>query len=120
MRAARMSVKRLDNEGPLPRVTRVHAELLGFLGGTGHGHCTPKAVLLGAEAEIAFTGDRDLVLHRRKSLPYHSNGMRLFAYETSFEGLTTLGTHQDERAGQGTGVSVLQGSRAVRARWSAS
>jgi L-serine dehydratase len=89
MRAARMSVKRLDNEGPLPRVTRVRAELLGFLGATGHGHGTPKAVLLGtekgAEAEIAFTGDRDLVLHRRTSPPYHFNGMRLFAYETSCE-----------------------------------
>jgi L-serine dehydratase len=49
MRAARMFVKRLDNEGPLPRVTRVGAELLGSLGGTGHGHGTPKAVLLGTE-----------------------------------------------------------------------
>ncbi|GAA2049740.1 L-serine ammonia-lyase [Catenulispora yoronensis] len=116
MRAARMFAKRLDNEDLLPKVARVRAELFGSLGATGHGHGTPKAVLLGlegqlpatvdvrgvepdlerirtsgrlrllgaergAEAEISFSEDVDLLLHRRKSLPYHSNGMRLFAYD---------------------------------------
>jgi L-serine dehydratase len=116
MRAARMFVKRLDNEDLLPKVARVRAELFGSLGATGHGHGTPKAVLLGlegqqpatvdvrgvepdlerirtsgrlrllgtergTEAEVAFSEDRDLVLHRRKSLPYHSNGMQLFAHD---------------------------------------
>jgi L-serine dehydratase len=116
MRAARMFAKRLAHEDLLPKVARVRAELFGSLGATGHGHGTPKAVLLGLEgqlpatvdvrgvepdlariresgrlrllgaengaaAEIAFSEDRDLVLHRRKALPYHSNGMQLFAYD---------------------------------------
>ena len=124
MRAARMFAKRLDNEDVLPKVARIRAELFGSLGATGHGHGTPKAVLLGLEgqlpatvdvrgaeidlvriretgrlrllgtergtgAEVAFAEDRDLVLHRRKSLPYHSNGMRLFAYDEHGEPLMT-------------------------------
>lgn len=36
--------------------------------------------MLGAH-EIAFDPDTDLVLHRRRSLPYHANGMTLFAYD---------------------------------------
>ncbi|NUR61574.1 MAG: L-serine ammonia-lyase [Catenulispora sp.] len=122
MRAARMFVKRLDNEDLLPKVARVRAELFGSLGATGHGHGTPKAVLLGlegqvpatvdvrgvepdlerirtsgrlrllgtergTESEVAFSEDRDLVLHRRKSLPYHSNGMQLSAYDEHGEQL---------------------------------
>src|SRR5260221_8567073 len=118
MRAARMFAKRLDNEGLLDRTARVRAELFGSLGATGHGHGTPKAVLLGLEGQtpatvdvagvepdlarirtegrlrllgaeqgaahlIAFVEDKDLVLHRRKSLPYHSNGMQLFAYDAA-------------------------------------
>jgi L-serine dehydratase len=124
MRAARMFVKRLDNEDVLPKVARIRAELFGSLGATGHGHGTPKAVLLGLEgrlpatvdvrgaetdlvriresgrlrllgtehgtaAEVAFSEDRDLVLHRRKALPYHSNGMQLFAYDEHGEPLMT-------------------------------
>ena len=41
--------------------------------------------LLGAEIgpdhEIPFDADTDLVLHRRRSLPYHANGMTLAAYD---------------------------------------
>jgi L-serine dehydratase len=120
MRAARMFAKRLDNEGLIERVTRVRAELFGSLGATGHGHGTPKAVLLGLEGQapatvdvrgvepdlerirsqrrlnllgsekgpghaIAFDEDKDLVLHRRKALPYHSNGMQLTAYDAAGE-----------------------------------
>ncbi|PWI44197.1 L-serine ammonia-lyase [Streptomyces sp. ICBB 8177] len=113
MRAARMFALRLKNEGLLAHTTSVRAELFGSLGATGHGHGTPKAVLLGLEGEsprtvdvesaddrveriratgrisllgaheIAFDTDRDLVLHRRRSLPYHANGMTLFAYDSS-------------------------------------
>jgi L-serine dehydratase len=113
MRAARMFARRLKNEGLLTHVVSVRAELFGSLGATGHGHGTPKAVLLGLEGdsprtvdvetaddriariradgrlallgvhEIPFAADRDLVLHRRRSLPYHANGMRLFAHDTS-------------------------------------
>ncbi|GGZ17884.1 L-serine dehydratase [Streptomyces olivaceoviridis] len=111
MRAARMFARRLRNEGLLEQAAAVRAELYGSLGATGHGHGTPKAVLLGlcgdsprtvdvetadarveaikaggrirllGEHEIAFDFDRDLVLHRRKALPYHANGMTLWAHD---------------------------------------
>ncbi|MEV0930881.1 L-serine ammonia-lyase [Streptomyces phaeochromogenes] len=113
MRAARMFARRLRTEDVLSSVTSVRAELYGSLGATGHGHGTPKAVLLGLEGasprtvdvegadervegikssgrinlldehEIDFSFDDDLVLHRRKTLPYHANGMTLWAYDAS-------------------------------------
>lgn len=115
MRAARMFARRLRNEELLESVASVRAELYGSLGATGHGHGTPKAVLLGLEGasprtvdvegadgrvedirsagrirllgehEIAFSFDDDLILHRRKTLPYHANGMTVFAYDASGE-----------------------------------
>jgi L-serine dehydratase len=119
MRAARMFARRLRNEGLLERTASVRTELYGSLGATGHGHGTPKAVLLGlagdsprtvdvetadarveeiraegrirllGDHEIAFDFDRDLVLHRRKALPYHANGMTLWAYDASGTELLT-------------------------------
>ncbi|MEV2259808.1 L-serine ammonia-lyase [Streptomyces anulatus] len=112
MRAARMFARRLKNEGLLAHTASIRAELYGSLGATGHGHGTPKAVLLGLEGEspqtvdvesadgrveeirgsgrinllgmheIPFDFDKDLVLHRRKALPYHANGMTILAYDT--------------------------------------
>ncbi|MFD8964156.1 L-serine ammonia-lyase [Streptomyces sp. NPDC059568] len=111
MRAAGMFARRLKNEGLLAHTASVRAELYGSLGATGHGHGTPKAVLLGLEGnsprtvdaesadeqaerirssgrlsvlgmhEIAFDAGTDLVLHRRKALPYHPNGMTVLAYD---------------------------------------
>ncbi|OAH16162.1 L-serine ammonia-lyase [Streptomyces jeddahensis] len=111
MRAARMFARRLRNEGLLTQTSSIRAELYGSLGATGHGHGTPKAVLLGLEGEsprtvdvetadervekiksagrisllgeheIPFDFDQDLILHRRKALPYHANGMTLWAYD---------------------------------------
>ncbi|MFC8368686.1 MULTISPECIES: L-serine ammonia-lyase [unclassified Streptomyces] len=119
MRAARMFARRLRNEDLLDSVASVRAELYGSLGATGHGHGTPKAVLLGLEGdsprtvdvesadervekikdggrirllgehEIAFSFDDDMVLHRRKALPYHANGMTLWAYDGSGAELLT-------------------------------
>ena len=113
MRAARMFARRLKSESVLAQTVSVRAELFGSLGATGHGHGTPKAVLLGLEGnsprtvdiveadtdvarikatgrlrllgaqEIDFDVDRHLVLHRRRSLPYHANGMTLGAYDAS-------------------------------------
>ncbi|MFD5424085.1 L-serine ammonia-lyase [Streptomyces sp. NPDC127084] len=118
MRAAVLFARRLKNEGLLAHTARVRGELYGSLGATGHGHGTPKAVLLGLEGEsprsvdvetaderveqirsskrisllgaheIGFDFDEDLVLHRRKTLPYHANGMTLWAYDA--EGATLL------------------------------
>ncbi len=111
MRAARLFAGRLKNDGLMAHTTSIRAELFGSLGATGHGHGTPKAVLLGLEGnsprtvdvetaddrverikadrrinllgahEIGFDFDEDLVLHRRKALPYHANGMTLWAYD---------------------------------------
>ncbi|MFP5346547.1 MAG: L-serine ammonia-lyase [Actinomycetes bacterium] len=110
MRAAVLFAEGLRESGQLPRTTRVLAQLFGSLGATGHGHGSDKAVLLGlygerpelcdpkaveptlaeirssgrlsllGEHEIAFDEDRDLVLHRRRSLPLHPNGMTFTAY----------------------------------------
>jgi L-serine dehydratase len=117
MRAARMFARRLRNEDLLTPTTSIRAELYGSLGATGHGHGTPKAVLLGLEGasprtvdvegadarveairtggrlallgehEIGFSFDDHLVLHRRKALPYHANGMTLWAFGADGEEL---------------------------------
>ena len=105
MRAAHRFVTGLTDDGLLGRVDRVRAELFGSLGATGHGHGSDKAVVLGlqgarpetvdttttdaefAEAvaaarlvlpggrTVAFDRHADLVLHRRRTLPAHPNGM---------------------------------------------
>jgi L-serine dehydratase len=109
MRAAATFVAAVVDDGLLPRVHDVRVELFGSLGATGHGHGSVKAVVLGlrghrpevvdplaaeAEAEavrathrlalagtheIGFDVDNDVVLHRRKRLPFHANGMRFLA-----------------------------------------
>ncbi|MEU1645749.1 L-serine ammonia-lyase [Micromonospora zamorensis] len=111
MRAARTFVGGLKADGLLSDVARVQAELFGSLGATGHGHGSGPAVLLGLSGEspetvdtdtvgprveriraerrinildaheIDFDPDRDLTLHRRRSLPYHPNGMTFAAYD---------------------------------------
>ena len=118
MRAARMFAGRLKSEGLLAQTASIRAELFGSLGATGHGHGTPRAVLLGLEGnsprtvdleradadiarirttgrlrllgqdiesahEIAFDEPNQLILHRKRALPYHANGMMLFAYDAA-------------------------------------
>src|SRR5919205_811092 len=105
MRAAATFATRLAEEGVLERVAGVRCELFGSLGATGHGHGSVKAVVLGLEGEqpdlvdpvvaeprvaavraegklllagehpIPFSVDDDVVLHRRKRLEFHTNGM---------------------------------------------
>jgi len=117
MRAALIFADGLRAAGLLDRVARVRAELFGSLGATGHGHGSDKAVLLGLEGErpedvdtdavptrvaairaaaelrllgthpIAFTEDTDLVMHRRKALPLHPNGMTFTAFDAAGERL---------------------------------
>ncbi|WP_164018904.1 L-serine ammonia-lyase [Pyxidicoccus trucidator] len=110
MRAARTFALRLEEGGKLERLSKLKVELFGSLGATGKGHGSDKAVLLGlrgetpegvdvesipavvarwrTEGRVALLGKRDvtfrdgehLVMHRRRTLPYHPNGMRFSAF----------------------------------------
>lgn len=109
MRAARTFASGLQEDDLLARTASVRIELFGSLGATGRGHGSDKAILLGLEGEtpeatdtdqvdarlqrirqngvVCLLGERDiafvekehLILHRRKSLPHHSNAMRFVA-----------------------------------------
>lgn len=121
MRAAKLFADGLKSDGHLSSTTRVQAELFGSLGATGRGHGSDKAVVLGfkgldpetvdtttADDQVAaaaldaelwvcgvhrvdFNWDEDVVLHRRKSLPAHPNGM-------TFRALDHAGTILSERS----------------------
>jgi len=118
MVAARTFVHSLDTVGLLQRTGRVTVELFGSLGATGRGHGSPRAILLGLEGEtpenvqvdaiadrvagirasrklsllgrhpIAFDEKQDLVLHKRRRLPHHPNGMAFAALDESGEVLS--------------------------------
>ncbi len=111
MRAALEFVRGLDRDGLLAATETVKAELYGSLGATGKGHGSDTAVLLGLEGEdpelidtdsiperlgrireskrlhllggreIGFSERDQLIMHRRKALPYHPNGMQFTAYD---------------------------------------
>ena len=111
MKAAYLFVDGLRADGLLDGVARVHVELFGSLGATGHGHGSVKAVVLGLSGEqphlvdpvaadpavqevrdtrrlrlagthgIDFVPDDDIVMHRRKRLDFHSNGMTFQAFD---------------------------------------
>ncbi|KQR01247.1 serine ammonia-lyase [Arthrobacter sp. Leaf141] len=111
MRAAKLFAEGLKADGYLSDTVRVQSELFGSLGATGRGHGSDKAVVLGlqgldpetvntatADDQVAaaaldaelliggnhrvdFNWDEDVVLHRRKSLPAHPNGMTFRALD---------------------------------------
>ncbi len=111
MRAARIFAGRTMSLDEPP--ARVLVELFGSLGHTGRGHGSDNAVLLGLEGEqpetidvdsvllrkekimasqelnlngqrnIRYLLDRDLIFHRKKTLPGHVNGMRFSALDNS-------------------------------------
>ncbi|MDQ6754146.1 MAG: L-serine ammonia-lyase [Actinomycetota bacterium] len=113
MRAAKRFTDGLAASGQLAATVRVQAELFGSLGATGRGHGSDKAVVLGlagqdpetvdtatADDQVAaaaldaqlmlagahrvdFNFEKDVVLHRRKSLPAHPNGMTFRALDRS-------------------------------------
>ena len=119
MRAAQVFASGLAEAGLLGQVGGVKAELYGSLGATGKGHGSDKAVLLGLEGEvpdlvdpdqvearlerirgerrlllagthpIAFVEREHLLMHRRQSLPYHPNGMRITAFDAAGEVLAS-------------------------------
>jgi L-serine dehydratase len=110
MKAARQFALRLQAMGLLAQTTAVRTELFGSLGATGKGHGSDKAVLLGLEGEqpdtveiggiegrlatmrseqtlrllglrpVRFVEKEHLLL-RKTSLPYHPNGMRFAALD---------------------------------------
>ena len=112
MKAAYLFSDGLRSDGVLADVARVHVELFGSLGATGHGHGSVKAVVLGlageqphlvdpvaadpmvqtvlatgclpvaGEQRVPFSVD-DVVLHRRKRLEFHTNGMVFQAFDES-------------------------------------
>ncbi|MEN2425264.1 L-serine ammonia-lyase [Chromobacterium vaccinii] len=113
MRAARQFISRLEKDGQLDATVRVSAEMFGSLGATGKGHGTDVAVLLGLQGEqpdlidtdavdgmlaaireqrklkllgkreIDFVEGEHLILHKKKTLPYHPNGMIFEAFDAA-------------------------------------
>ncbi|SEC22204.1 L-serine dehydratase [Nocardioides exalbidus] len=113
MKAAFLFADGLLADGLLDDVAHVRVELFGSLGATGHGHGSVKAVVLGLAGEqphlvdpvaadpmvaevretgelllagkhrIAFAADDDVVMHRRKRLEFHTNGMVFLATDAS-------------------------------------
>jgi L-serine dehydratase len=112
MRAAQKFAQSLKQDNLL-----VKADLYGSLGATGKGHGSDKAVMLGLEGElpesvdtgsvesrlesirstrqlnlfgehpIKFDEKKQLVMHRRETLPFHSNGMTFRAFDAKDEEL---------------------------------
>ena len=111
MIAARKFILSIEESKQLNKVNRIKSEMYGSLGATGKAHGTPKAVILGLEGEepdridatsipkriekiysvgkinllgkkkIDYDHETDLKLYRRKSLPFHPNGMTFTAYD---------------------------------------
>ena len=111
MIAARKFVLGIEKSKQLKNVTRIQSEMYGSLGATGKAHGTPKAIILGLEGEepdqvdatsistriekiqsegrlnllgkhmINYDHAADQKLYRRKSLPFHPNGMTFSAYD---------------------------------------
>ncbi len=109
MRAAGMFVKRLLDEDFFAHTTRVQVDLYGSLALTGKGHATDIALMLGlsglvpekvdpdqveqliaiihasqelklgGQKVIHFVSESDIIFNRRKSLPFHPNGMMFTA-----------------------------------------
>ena len=142
MRAAKRFADGLKSDGQLSSTARVQAELFGSLGATGRGHGSDKAVVLGLQGQdpetvdtataddqvaaaaldaelqlgghhrVDFNWDEDVVLHRRKSLPAHPNGM-------TFRALDHAGDVLSERSyySIGGGFVVDGDARRRRPRW---
>lgn len=111
MIAARRFANALVEHEELARVSRIKVELYGSLGATGKGHGSDKAILLGLEGEhpttvevasipatlerirkdnllrllngqtLRFRESDDLVMHKRRTLPFHTNAMLFTAMD---------------------------------------
>jgi len=113
MVAAGLFADELVSSAKVDSVARIKTDLLGSLGATGKGHGSDKAILLGLSGDhpesvdvdtiddrlkqiretkkitlstghvIEFDEPRDLVMHRRKSLPFHPNAMCFAAFDAA-------------------------------------
>ena len=111
MRAAKRFAELLLERDQLQSVAKIEVELFGSLAMTGVGHGTDKALLLGLlgytpanvpldivdtivprtkecqqlklleQYLIPFDPQKDLIFHKGKRLPYHSNGLRFTAFD---------------------------------------
>ncbi|MBI33699.1 MAG: L-serine ammonia-lyase [Gammaproteobacteria bacterium] len=118
MIAARKFMLSIEASNELGKVTRIQSEMYGSLGATGKAHGTPKAIILGLEGEqpdqvdatlitqriekihaegkinllgkqmIDYDQETDLRHFRRKSLPFHPNGMMFTAFDEKGKRLT--------------------------------
>jgi len=119
MKAARTFADDLRLRDLLTATAAIKAELYGSLGATGKGHGSDKAVMLGLEGDtpesidtesvaarleeirrsgtlkllgehpLGFDEKQHLIMHRRKALPFHPNGMRFTALDGAGEVLST-------------------------------
>ncbi len=119
MVAAARFARLIDETPALHETVRITAELYGSLGATGRGHGSAGAVLAGLEGhapagvgpahvrglvesvtaagslrlagerEIALDPARDLIFHKRESLPHHPNGLVFTAFDRDGETLCT-------------------------------
>jgi L-serine dehydratase len=111
MRAANQFMQGLHDDGLIQQVVRVKTDLFGSLGATGKGHGSDKAVIFGLEGDVPetintatvdarldsiraksqihlmgqhlmkFCEKTDVIMHRRKALPFHPNGMTFIAFD---------------------------------------
>ncbi len=117
MIAANLFVDELSANSKASQVARIKTDLLGSLGATGKGHGSDKAVLLGlcgdhpetvnvesieprlqsirsakilplkSGLKIKFDEAKDLIMHRRKSLPFHPNAVCFEAFDAGGESI---------------------------------
>ena len=147
-----MFVLGLAERGLLPRTTEVRVELYGSLGATGKGHGSDKAVMLGLEGEEPHSVDIESIeprlhqvrteqllrllgvqpvefvekqhlLFKRTSLPYHPNGMRFYALDASGDELYVRtyysvggGFVVDEQAGSEAGAGNSEANDGTSAK----
>lgn len=120
MRASSYFIKELYSQSLETQVAFVNVDLYGSLALTGIGHGTDKALILGllgetpeqvdpesideklaevrqlkkllldGKIELDFDPRSDIRFNRRKSLPYHPNGMTFHAYDTTRHPILTL------------------------------
>jgi L-serine dehydratase len=111
MKAARLFLERVDEEGRLDAISRLQVEAYGSLALTGSGHATDKAMMWGLEGiapeeadpdrmpamierireektlnllgrkSIAFDPEADLAMKGETRLPFHSNAMKFIALD---------------------------------------